>query len=246
MSILRLSPRARNAVADIFTALIDAGDGPGTLSIYTGPMPPNAGAELTGQELLGVLTFGRPPAAASEIGIAAFSGIVEESSAGATGRAVWARIRDADRSTVFDCDVTDPGGGGALINADGDLVLQFSDDTAATIGRVRGRDGIDAAPSEPPAPPAPPTPPAAGPQGRGIVHAMIDADGNLVLVYSDETSQVVGRVRGRDGAPPVPAPPAAIPSVAAPVPTRRLVEFVRDPATGQLMSGIITDSPEAT
>ena len=154
MTILRLAPRARNAVADVFTAMIDAGDGPGTLSIYTGPIPPNAAAELTDQELLGVLTFGRPP--------------------------------------------------------------------------------------------APPTPPAAGPQGRGIVHAMIDADGNLVLVYSDETSHVVGRVRGRDGAPPVPAPPAAIPSVAAPVPTRRLVEFVRDPATGQLMSGIITDSPEAT
>ena len=114
MTILRLAPRARNAVADVFTAMIDAGDGPGTLSIYTGPIPPNAAAELTDQELLGVLTFGRPPAAASDIGIAAFSGIVEESSAAATGRAVWARIRDADGSTVFDCDVTDPGGGGTI------------------------------------------------------------------------------------------------------------------------------------
>jgi hypothetical protein len=75
----------------------------------------------------------------------------------------------------------------ALIDADGNLVLTFSDGATDKVGRVVGRDGQDA---------QPPTP---AKDGVGIAGAAIREDGKLVLSLTSGAELNVGRVVGRDG-----------------------------------------------
>lgn len=92
-----------NRLQQIINA-IDAGSAGGTIKIYTGTRPATGGA-LSGNTLLGTLTFGDPCAAAPSGGVLTFNSITQDSAADATGTASWARIADSDGNFVMDCNV---------------------------------------------------------------------------------------------------------------------------------------------
>jgi hypothetical protein len=113
MANLRVTAALRNARLDGLKTAIDAGAGAGLIKIYTGTQPANADAALSGNTLLGTLTFTDPSAPAASGGVLTFSTITQDTAADATGTATWARITDSTGATVFDCDV---GTSGATIN----------------------------------------------------------------------------------------------------------------------------------
>jgi hypothetical protein len=69
------------------------------------------------------------------------------------------------------------------IDADGDLLVIYSDGAAEKVGRVRGNDG------------------APGADGASVLDAAVDQDGCLSLRLSDGRTVNAGRVRGEPGAP---------------------------------------------
>lgn len=122
MANMRLNTaNLRNPLADAIIAAIDAGAGPGTLKFYTGTQPASADDALSGNTLLGTLTFDDPCGTKSN-GVITFGVITEDSSADATGTATWARIQDSAGNVVFDCDVSGIGGGGSIEMNDVDIV----------------------------------------------------------------------------------------------------------------------------
>lgn len=76
------------------------------------------------------------------------------------------------------------------INASGELVLTYSDNTVANLGVVVGADGKDGTNG---------TNGANGKDGIGITNAEINTSGELILTYSDGTSANLGTVVGADG-----------------------------------------------
>jgi hypothetical protein len=92
---ISMATTLRNARLNQITAAIDAGAGAGTLKLYTGPRPAS-GAAITSETLLGVLTLDT---------------ITDDTSADASGTAVWARIQDSDAAFVMDLDVGAAGSG---------------------------------------------------------------------------------------------------------------------------------------
>lgn len=113
MANVRIAALVRNAMLDALVAKIDAAAGPATLKIYSGVQPANGDAGLSGNTLLGTLTFSTTSAAAAAAGLVTFDTITEDSSADASDTATWARIQDGDGNKVFDGDV---GTAGAMIN----------------------------------------------------------------------------------------------------------------------------------
>jgi len=113
MANFRPSNATRNAMLDAIRILIDAGSAGGTIKFYTGTQPATGEAALSGNTLLGTLTFSDPAAPGASSGTLTFSGITQDSSADATGTAAWARIQDSNGNNVFDVDV---GTSGATIN----------------------------------------------------------------------------------------------------------------------------------
>lgn len=69
------------------------------------------------------------------------------------------------------------------IDADGDLLVIYSDGEAVKVGRVRGDDGAD------------------GSDGASVLDATVDQEGCLSLRLSDGRTVNAGRVRGEPGAP---------------------------------------------
>ncbi len=114
MPVMKITDNLRNDQLASVLSRIDAGSGPGTIKIYTGTIPADADDALGAQTLLATLTFTDPAAPAPALGVLTFSAITEDSAADATGVAAWARIEDSDSNSVFDCDVTVSGGGGAV------------------------------------------------------------------------------------------------------------------------------------
>jgi hypothetical protein len=110
---IKLATTGRNSAVDSITALINAG-GAGTIKIYNGAQPANPQTALSGQTLLGTLTFSATSFGAGATGVATANSITQDSSADASGTASWARIASGGGSTVFDCDVTGTGGGGTI------------------------------------------------------------------------------------------------------------------------------------
>lgn len=100
-----------NMLTQILNA-IDAGAGAGTIKIYTGTRPATGGA-LSGNTLLGTLTFSDPCAASPSGGVLTFNAIIQDAAADATGTATWARIEDSAGTFVYDASV---GTSGADIN----------------------------------------------------------------------------------------------------------------------------------
>lgn len=106
MANVRLANASQQAAMDSVVDLIDAGAGPGTISIYTASQPANANTAVSGQTLLGTLTFADPAfGATTTSGVATAGTITGDNSADATGTAAWARIADSNGATIFDCDV---------------------------------------------------------------------------------------------------------------------------------------------
>lgn len=118
MANVRIATDTRNARLNALRDKIDAGSGAGTLKVYTGTQPANANAGLSGNTLLGTLTFTDPCAPDASSGVLTFSAITQDTAADATGTATWARIADSDGNTVFDCDV-----GGTLETTTGTIQL---------------------------------------------------------------------------------------------------------------------------
>jgi hypothetical protein len=109
MANLRVTLALRNARLDGLKTAIDAGAGPGLIKIYSGTQPANADAALSGNTLIGTLTFTDPSAPAASGGVLTFSPIAQDVSADQTLVATWARITDSTGAQVFDCDVAQSG-----------------------------------------------------------------------------------------------------------------------------------------
>lgn len=94
----------RNAQLDQIDDAVNAGSGAGTLKIYTGTRPGTGGA-LSGNTLLGTLTFSSTAFGAASSGTITAASITSDSSADATGTATWFRVEDSDANFVMDGDV---------------------------------------------------------------------------------------------------------------------------------------------
>jgi hypothetical protein len=95
----KVSDTAANAAADAVTALLNTG----YLRLYTTPQPTNANTALGAQTLLAELRFGNPAFAGAIAGVATANAITQDSSADATGTAVFFRALKSDGTTVV-CD----------------------------------------------------------------------------------------------------------------------------------------------
>jgi len=114
MGNVRLANATNQAACDAVVDKIDAGAGAGTIEIRSGIQPAAANDAATGT-LLATLTFSEPAfGAAATTGVATANSITDDSAADVTGTATWARVKDSDGNTIFDCDVTATGGGGTI------------------------------------------------------------------------------------------------------------------------------------
>lgn len=137
MANMRLATATQQLACDVVVDDIDAGSGAGTIEIRSGTQPATANDTATGT-LLGTLTFNDPAfGAANSSGVATAGSITGDASADATGTATWARIKDSDGNTVFDCDV---GTSGATINLDSVSIVEAGtiDITSFTITHPDG------------------------------------------------------------------------------------------------------------
>ena len=114
MATVRIATAVKNSMLTPIRDAIDAGSGAGTIKIYTTPMATLPSDAIAAQTLLGTLTFSDPSGATPTGGVFTASAITQDSSADATGTAVWARIADSTGATVMDVDITVTGGGGAM------------------------------------------------------------------------------------------------------------------------------------
>lgn len=111
-NVIGFAVATKNARANAIKTAIDSGTA-GSIKFYTGTRPATADTALSGNTLLGTLTFTAPPSApAASSGVLTFSAITT-ANAVATGTATFARIADSAGTTIFDCDV---GTSGAVIN----------------------------------------------------------------------------------------------------------------------------------
>lgn len=113
MAIIRFAVAVKNSTLTQIRDAIDAGSGPGTCKIYTGTQPVDVATGLSGNTLLGTLTFADPCGVVSA-GALTMSPIIQDSSADAGGVATWARIADSAGVAVMDIDISTTGGGGTL------------------------------------------------------------------------------------------------------------------------------------
>jgi len=114
MANMRNTTTTRNQMLNAIRDRIDGGAGPGTINIRSGTQPASADLAETGT-LLASIPFNDPCAPDASGGVLTMnvSPVLEDSSADNTGTATWARIKDSNGNTIFDCDV---GTSGATIN----------------------------------------------------------------------------------------------------------------------------------
>ena len=109
---LTLATSLRTTRVALIKDAIDAGSGPGTRNIYTGPRPAT-GAAITTETLLGTLTFADPCGTVVD-GVLTFDAITADAAADASGDAVWYRDQDSAGAFVMDGSITATGGGGDM------------------------------------------------------------------------------------------------------------------------------------
>lgn len=97
-----LAVTLRNARANLISAAVDAGAGPGLFRVYDGTRPATGGTATT---LLAELTFSDPSAAAASGGVLTFNAITADPSANASGTATWGRMVDSTGAFVDDFSV---------------------------------------------------------------------------------------------------------------------------------------------
>lgn len=106
----KLSDTGANAAADATCTLLNTG----YLRIYTTAQATNANTALSGQTLLAELRFGATAFGSAVAGVATANAITSDTTADATGTAVWFRALKSDGTTVvFDGSV---GTSGANLN----------------------------------------------------------------------------------------------------------------------------------
>lgn len=108
-----LSTALRTTRMTAILTAIDAGSGPGTITIYSGTRPATGGA-LGASVQLGVVTFPDPAGSVSGATLT-FGTFVADSSADATNTASWARIADSTGAFVADVGVGVSGSGAEII-----------------------------------------------------------------------------------------------------------------------------------
>lgn len=108
-----ISTAVKNSALSGIRTLIDAGSGAGKIKIYTTPRPAT-GVAITTQTLLAELTMQDPSFAEPASAVMTMNVPVSDSSANATGTAVWARITDSNDNFVMDIDVGDLSSGAEL------------------------------------------------------------------------------------------------------------------------------------
>lgn len=97
---LRYAPAVQNAIADLITARIDAGSGPGTLKVYTGTLPENLSP--SGSTLLATFTLADPVAAGASSGVAVWDFDPDITAiVAADGTAGWFLIEDSTGADVL-------------------------------------------------------------------------------------------------------------------------------------------------
>ena len=116
MATITLSTTAKNNVLIALNDLLNGGDSPSVIDIYTGTKPAGPDTLISTQTLLGTLTCS-DPAGSVAAGALTFGAITQDSSADATGTATWARLSSVNASVktpVVDIDISATGGGGFL------------------------------------------------------------------------------------------------------------------------------------
>lgn len=103
-----------NAILDQITTAVDAGTGAGVIRLYSGTVPANANAALSGNTLLAELTCSDPASAAANNKTLTLNAITQDSSADATGNATFFRVFDSSNNVVVQGTVSAVGGGGDL------------------------------------------------------------------------------------------------------------------------------------
>jgi hypothetical protein len=96
-----MSLAVASAQADAFDALIDAGSGPGTLSIYSGEMPATTDDTPDG-DLLVVFTLADPAVGAATDGVADWDTTGLTENALVDGIAGFYRLADSDGNVIRD------------------------------------------------------------------------------------------------------------------------------------------------
>lgn len=94
---VQFATTVRNAMLDAITAQAGAS---ALVNIYSGTKPSNANTALSGNTLLASLTCGATFAPAASNGTLTLNAITQDSSADATGTAVFFRVLKSDGTTV--------------------------------------------------------------------------------------------------------------------------------------------------
>jgi len=103
----------KDAMLTAIRDAIDAGATGGLINVYTGTQPATPETGLSGNTLLGTLTFATVCGTISS-GVLTMAAITEDSSADNSGTATWARITDSTGTVVMDVDVSSTVGSGAI------------------------------------------------------------------------------------------------------------------------------------
>lgn len=101
--VVNLATAVQNAMADAFTAQLDAGTA-GIIRIYDGSQPANANTAVSTQTLLATLTFSATSFGAASSGVITANSITS-GTAGNTGTASWARLLTQSGGSTI-CDVS--------------------------------------------------------------------------------------------------------------------------------------------
>lgn len=112
MAILRSRTTTANKALTQYKDDLDAGSGPGTAKIYSGPIPATPETAATGT-LLAELVLTKPCGVVADKKLT-FSAITQDLEANNTGYAGYVRLSDSDGNAVIDGDVTSTGGPGVL------------------------------------------------------------------------------------------------------------------------------------
>lgn len=113
MAVVRFKSTLKDSMLTQIAAALDAGATGALILIYTGAMPATPETAISGNTLLGTLTFATTAGAIAG-GVFTAAAITEDSVADNAGTATWARITDSAGTPVMDVDVTSTTGSGAI------------------------------------------------------------------------------------------------------------------------------------
>jgi hypothetical protein len=107
---VQAATKARNLAVGTLAPMVDAGPGPGVLTIYAGRMPANADEPVRidpiwAQTLLARAVLSKPAFNAPPVNGAISARPIAEAAVLEDGTASWARISDSNGNAVIDIDV---------------------------------------------------------------------------------------------------------------------------------------------